>query len=90
MKTFIIAILVALSIFAAHEDIPAERSEVALMVQQVDTEVLFETNGHLFTAQVDELLELGGYYHLTFDTKGTADRSDDEIIGISHTIRKSW
>ena len=90
MKTFIIAILVALSIFAAHEDIPAERSELALMVRQVDTEVLFETNGHLFTAQVDELLELGGYYHLTFDTKGTADRSDDEIIGISHTIRKSW
>ena len=49
MKTFIIAILVALSIFAAHEDIPAERSEVALMVRQVDTKVLFETNGHLFT-----------------------------------------
>lgn len=90
MKTFIIAILVALSIFTAHEDIPAERSEVALMVRQVDTEVLFETNGHLFTAQVDELLELGGYYHLTFDTKGTADRTDDEIIGISHTIRKGW
>lgn len=90
MKTFIIAILVALSIFTAHEDIPAERSEVALMVRQVDTEVLFETNGHLFTAQVDELLELGGYYHLTFDTKGTADRTDDEIIGISHTIKKSW
>lgn len=90
MKTFIIAILVALSIFAAHEDIPAERSEVALMVRQVDTEVLFETNGYLFTTQVDELLELGGYYHLTFDTKGTADRTDDEIIGISHTIRKGW
>lgn len=90
MKTFIIAILVALSIFTAHEDIPAERSEVALMVRQVDTEVLFETNGHLFAAQVDELLELGGYYHLTFDTKGTADRMDDEIIGISHTIRKGW
>lgn len=90
MKTFIIAILVALSIFAAHEDIPAEHSEVALMVRQVDTEVLFETDGHLFTAQVDELLELGGYYHLTFDTKGTADRTDDEIIGISHTIRKGW
>lgn len=90
MKTFIIAILVALSIFTAHEDIPAERSEVALMVRQVDTEVLFETNGHLFAAQVDELLELGGYYHLTFDTKGTADRTDDEIIGISHTIRKGW
>lgn len=90
MKTFIIAILVALSIFTAHEDIPAERSEVALMVQQVDTKVLFETNGHLFAAEVDELLELGGYYHLTFDTKGTADRTDDEIIDISHTIRKSW
>lgn len=90
MKTFIIAILVALSIFTAHEDIPAERSEVALMVRQVNTEVLFETNGHLFAAQVDELLELGGYYHLTFDTKGTADRMDDEIIGISHTIRKGW
>lgn len=90
MKTFIIAILVALSIFTAHEDIPAERSEVALMVRQVDTKVLFETNGHLFTAEVDELLELGGYYHLTFDTKGTADRTDDEIIGISHTIRKGW
>ena len=90
MKTFIIAILVALSIFTAHEDTPTERSEVALMVRQVDTEVLFETNGHLFAAQVDELLELGGYYHLTFDTKGTADRTDDEIIGISHTIRKSW
>lgn len=90
MKTFIIAILVALSIFAAHEDIPTERSEVALMVRQVDTEVLFETDGHLFTAEVDELLELGGYYHLIFDTKGTADRTDDEIIGISHTIRKSW
>ena len=90
MKTFIIAILVALSIFTAHEDTPAERSEVALMVQQVDTEVLFETDGHLFTAEVDELLELGSYYHLTFDTKGTADRTDDEIIDISHTIRKSW
>lgn len=90
MKTFIIAILVALSILTVHEDIPAERSEVALMVRQVDTKVLFETNGHLFTAQVDELLELGGYYHLTFDTKGTADRTDDEIIGISHTIRKGW
>lgn len=90
MKTFIIAILVALSILTAHEDIPAERSEVALMVRQVDTKVLFETNGHLFTAQVDELLELGGYYHLTFDTKGTADHTDDEIIGISHTIRKGW
>lgn len=90
MKTFIIAILVALSIFTAHEDIPAERSEVALMVRQIDTKVLFETNGHLFTAEVDELLELGGYYHLTFDTKGTADRTDDEIIGISHTIRKGW
>lgn len=90
MKTFIIVFLVALSLSVAHEDIPAERSEVALMVRQVDTEVLFETNGHLFTAEVDELLELGGYYHLTFDTKGTADRTDDEIIDISHTIRKSW
>lgn len=90
MKTFIIVFLVALSTFAAHEDMPTERSEVALMVRQVDTEVLFETNGHLFTAEVDELLELGGYYHLTFDTKGTADRTDDEIIGISHTIRKGW
>ena len=89
MKTFIIAILVTLSIFTAHEDIPTERSEVALMVRQVDTEVLFETDGHLFTAEVDELLELGNYYHLTFDTKGTADRTDDEIIGISLTIRKS-
>ena len=90
MKTFIIAILVALSLSVAREDTPAERSEVALMVRQVDTEVLFETNGHLFAAEVDELLELGGYYHLTFDTKGTADRTDDEIIDISYSIRKSW
>lgn len=90
MKTFIIVFLVALSIFSAHEDIPPERSEVALMVRQVDTEVLFETNGHLFAAEVDELLELGSYYHLTFDTKGTADRTDDEIIDISHSITKSW
>lgn len=90
MKTFIIAILVALSIFAVHEETPAERTEVALMVRQVDTEVLFEADGHLFTAEVDELLDLGNYYHLTFDTKGTADRTDDEIIGISHTIRKGW
>ena len=90
MKTFIIVFLVALSLSVAHEDIPPERSEVALMVRQVDTEVLFETDGHLFTAEVDELLELGNYYHLIFDTKGTADRTDDEIIGISHTIRKSW
>ena len=90
MKTFIIVFLVALSLSMAHEDIPPERSEVALMVRQVDTEVLFETNGHLFTAEVDELLELGSYYHLTFDTKGTADRTDDEIIGISYSIRKNW
>ena len=86
MKIFIIAILVALSLFILYEDIPSERSEVALMVRQVDTEVLFETNGHLFTAKVNELLDLGSYYHLTFDTKGTADRADDEIIDIS----KSW
>ena len=90
MKTFIIAILVALSLSMAYEDIPPERSEVALMVRQVDTEVLFETDGHLFAAEVDELLELGSYYHLTFDTKGTADRTDDEIIDISNSIRKSW
>lgn len=90
MKTFIIVFLVALSFSMAHEDIPPERSEVALMVRQVDTEVLFETDGHLFTAEVDELLELGSYYHLTFDTKGTADRIDDEIIDISNSIRKSW
>ena len=90
MKTFIIVFLVALSLSVAHEDIPLERSEVALMVRQVDTEVLFETDGHLFTAEVDELLELGSYYHLTFDTKGTADRTDDEIIDISDSIRKSW
>lgn len=90
MKTFIIAILVALSIFAAHEETPTERTEVALMVRQVDTEVLFETDGHLFAAEVDELLDLGGYYQLTFDTKGTADRMDDEIISISHIISKSW
>ena len=90
MKTFIIVFLVALSLSVAHEDIPPERSEVALMVRQVDTEVLFETDVHLFTAEVDELLELGGYYHLTFDTKGTADRTDDEIIDISNSIRKSW
>lgn len=86
MKIFIIAILVALSLFIVYESPPLERSEVALMVRQVDTEVLFETNGHLFTAEVDELLNLGSYYHLTFDTKGTADRADDEIISIS----KSW
>ena len=90
MKTFIIVFLVALSLSVAHEDIPPERSEVALMVRQVDTEVLFETDGHLFTAEVDELLELGSYYHLTFDTKGTADYTDDEIIDISYSIRKSW
>ena len=90
MKTFIIVFLVALSLSVEHEDIPPERSEVALMVRQVDTEVLFETNGHLFAAEVDELLELGGYYYLTFDTKGTADRTDDEIIDISNSIRKSW
>ena len=86
MKIFIIAILVALSLLILYEETPLERSEVALMVRQVDTEVLFETNGYLFTAEVDELLDLGSYYHLTFDTKGTADRADDEII----SIRKSW
>ena len=67
---------------------PPTRTEFAEMISQTNTTAVFVTeDGHLFAADVGELLELHTDYIIVFDTNKTADRTDDEILSISKLIK---
>ena len=67
---------------------PPTRTEFAEMVSQTNTTAVFVTeDGHLFSADVGELLELHTNYILVFDTNKTADRTDDEVLSVSKLIK---
>lgn len=70
------------------DPIPPTRTEFAEMISQTDTTAVFATeDGHLFSVDVGELLELHTNYILVFDTNKTTDRTDDEILSISKLIK---
>lgn len=69
------------------EPTPSTRTEFAEMISQTNTTTVFVTeDGHLFSTDVGELLELHTNYILVFDTNKTADRTDDEILSVSKLI----
>lgn len=67
---------------------PPTRTEFAEMVSQTNTTAMFVTeDGHLFSADVGELLELHTNYILVFDTNKTADRTDDVVLSVSKLVK---
>lgn len=83
-----LAIYMAILGFLVFEQTPPTRTEFAEMISQTNTTAVFVTNdGHLFVADVGELLELHTDYILVFDTNKTADRTDDEILSVSKLIK---
>ena len=73
--------------FLVIEQTPSTRTEFAEMVSQTNTTAVFITeDGHLFSADVGELLELHTDYIIVFDTNKTADRTDDELLSVSKLI----
>jgi hypothetical protein len=80
---------IALAIGLANMDtVPPTRTEFAEMISQTNTTAVFVTeDGHLFAAEVGELLELYTDYIIVFDTNRTADRTDDEILSVSKLIK---
>lgn len=74
--------------FLFIEPTPSTRTEFAEMVSQTNTTAVFVTeDGHLFSADVGELLELHTNYILVFDTNKTADCTDDEILSVSKIVK---
>lgn len=83
-----LAIYMAILGFLVLEQTPPTRTEFAEMISQTDTTAIFATeDGHLFSAEVGELLELHTDYIIVFDTNKTADRTDDEILSVSKLIK---
>ena len=92
-KIFLIGLLTLLlttsfiAILDTFNEVGPTRTEFAEMISQTNTTAVFVTNdGHLFAAEVGELLELYTDYIIVFDTCGTADRTDDEILSVSKLI----
>lgn len=83
-----LCIYMAILGFLVIEQTPPTRTEFAEMISQTNTTAVFITeDGHLFVAEVGELLELYEDYVIVFDTCGTADRTDDIILSISKEIK---
>ena len=92
-KNFLIVLLTLLlatsiiAIIKTFNEVEPIRTEFAEMISQTNTTAVFVTeDGHLFAAEVGELLELYTDYIIVFDTCGTADRTDDEILSVSKLI----
>ena len=66
---------------------PVEVEYGELMAQTNSIATFFNEDRGFFTIAVGELLELYEDYVIVFDTCGTADRTDDEILSVSKLIK---
>lgn len=83
-----LCIYMAILGFLVIEQTPPTRTEFAEMISQTNTTAVFITeDGHIFAAEVGELLELYTDYIIVFDTNKTTDRTDDVILSVSKLIK---
>lgn len=82
--------LIAVSAIPTFAEVRSALCKVIVLDSELDKATFMDENGDVWCWPDTDDIHAGDFYSVCFDTKGTANIGDDDIISIHYEHHASW